>query len=465
MTSEKVTIEQIIQKLSETNIKNAARLNDLENKLEEILRNVGEQNKDTSTHLSSEIITLKNEMAGTIEAIQMQTRELHNTTITKLEESQQHWNHLAADMHDMKTELRKIVTAFTSNQARKSSNKDAIEEDSTASPMHRNSPTINECFDPLLSFKHSTSTNTHDENIFPRTPPFELATPTAHTIVIPPTSAIPMFHGKISENPRQFLIRIQEYTETVNHWNEKSLLNGISQFLRDTALEWYCQLRTSHRRPQTWTDFVALFLAQFNSPIRRARQEQEWRECKQRENETISEFVVRLRALWMEQKPKETEVDLVRHLLCKMRSDLLNMIGVSRCESLDEIIVEAQKIEEVLYQRSEQQRQQGIKHVSFRDGTPPASAHSPDNDIGLQTTSRHRPNASSQYSNYPTQPTTNQRYMQSNDQIVCYACGMNGHIKKNCPGQYNCYHQQPSRNYYSKNNGGAHAGRDHGAPM
>ncbi len=74
---------------------------------------------------------------------------------------------------------------------------------------------------------------------------------------------------------------MKEYAETVNHWNEQSLLNGISQFLRDTALEWYCQLRTSHRRPQTWTDFVAVFLNQFNSPLRRARQEQLWKNCKQ----------------------------------------------------------------------------------------------------------------------------------------------------------------------------------------
>ncbi|CAF3725396.1 unnamed protein product, partial [Rotaria sp. Silwood1] len=66
----------------------------------------------------------------------------------------------------------------------------------------------------------------------------------------------------------------------------------------------------SHRRPQTWTEFTDVFLAQFNSPVRRAKQEQEWHECKQKEDETINEFLVRLRALWKEQKPKETEADL-----------------------------------------------------------------------------------------------------------------------------------------------------------
>ena len=59
----------------------------------------------------------------------------------------------------------------------------------------------------------------------------------------------------------------------------------------------------------------------FIPPIRNARQEQEWYECKQHENETINEFLIRLRAIWTEQKPKETEVDLIRHLMCKMRND------------------------------------------------------------------------------------------------------------------------------------------------
>ena len=139
----------------------------------------------------------------------------------------------------------------------------------------------------------------------------------SHTVVIPPSSAIPVFSGKHSERPNQFLIRVQEYAETVHGWDHLTLLNGISQFLRDTALEWYCQFRISYRRPQSWSEFVDLFLSQFDCLIKSARQEQEWYECKQREDETINEFVVRLPALWVGQKPKETEVDLIRRLFCK----------------------------------------------------------------------------------------------------------------------------------------------------
>ena len=90
-----------------------------------------------------------------------------------------------------------------------------------------------------------------------------------HSIIVPPASAAPAFYGKHTESPTQFLIRVQEYAESVHAWDHTTLVNGISQFLRDSALEWYCQLRLSHRRPNTWTEFSDLFLAQFNSPVRK----------------------------------------------------------------------------------------------------------------------------------------------------------------------------------------------------
>ena len=161
--------------------------------------------------------------------------------------------------------------------------------------------------------------------------------------MIPTSAETPVFHGKHSESPAQFLIRIQEYVKLVRLCDSLILLNDISQFLRESALEWYCQLRLSHRQPETWeefTEFTELFLAQFNPPIRRARQEAEWYQCKQKKGETINEFLVRLYALWREQKPNETETNLVKHLLCRMRNDLLKLIRISRNASLNDIIVQ-----------------------------------------------------------------------------------------------------------------------------
>jgi hypothetical protein len=175
-------------------------------------------------------------------------------------------------------------------------------------------------------------------------------------ILTPPSTEAPLFHGKHSESPAQFLIHVQEYAKSGHLCDRLTLLNGISQFLRESALEWYCQLRFSPSRPTTWFEFKNAFLAQFNSPVRKARQKQEWHECKQKEKETINEFLVRLRALWREQKPKETESDLVKHLFCRMRNDLLNMLGIRRDASLEEVICEVQQIEEILYRRAKGER-------------------------------------------------------------------------------------------------------------
>ena len=94
-----------------------------------------------------------------------------------------------------------------------------------------------------------------------------------HTAVITPSSAIPVYSGKHSERPNQFLIPVQEYAETVHDWDYLILLNDISQFLRDTVLEWYCQVKISNHRPQIWNKFADLFRSQFDSPIQNARHE------------------------------------------------------------------------------------------------------------------------------------------------------------------------------------------------
>ena len=86
--------------------------------------------------------------------------------------------------------------------------------------------------------------------------------------------------------------------------------------------------------------------------------------------------MIRLRAIWFEQKKKETEVDFIEHLLCKMRSDLFTMMGVSPGASLDDIISEAEKVEEISYHRNEEQRlAECFKQTSFRNNTSDTHKH------------------------------------------------------------------------------------------
>jgi hypothetical protein len=261
-------------------------------------------------------------------------------------------------------------------------------------------------------------------------------------IILPPPAAIPVFHGRSTEGPWKFLIRVEEYTETVHMWTEDTLLRGISQFLKDTALDWYCQLRSCHSLPKTWREFKQVFLRQFNSPLRMAQQQQQWKQCKQGNEETINEFIVRLRALWVEQFPHETEQDLIKHLFCKMRPDILNIMGCPRNTSLQEIILEAQRVEEILYYRTKQQYD-GNKWSTN-------SNYFSDNMNNKNINSMNKNHDQSQrddqtYNN--TKNSTSYQQMQRNhtgqQKPSCYNCGKFNHKTRDC------WYQSGNNNNYS----------------
>ena len=276
---------------------------------------------------------------------------------------------------------------------------------------------------------------------------------TKNLIIVQPSSEAPVFYGKHSESPMQFLIRIQEYVKSVHLCDRLTLLNSISHFLRESALEWYYQLHMSRRRPQTWEEFTELFLAQFSPPIRRARQETEWHECRQKESETVNEFLVRLRALWMEQKPNETEADLVEHLLCRIRGDLFKRIRIFRNASLDKIIAEVGKIEDILYRRAmderlsnqlEQlslQKTENLPHRCYNEGylhttTPRLSSKY------LQNSSTVIP---SRQINNQIQRTIDTNKSQQLNSSICHSCTECRHFARSCPTQYNDYRQRRSK--------------------
>ena len=136
--------------------------------------------------------------------------------MSKLEQKHQELEQLTSSLRDMTTGIQKNCEAMTMKTSEKSDRNQLIEENIMMPHTQRNSSTVDELFNNDQSDRqHQTTT----------------------TIVIPSSSSILTFSGSIIENPHQFLIRVKEYTETINHWNYQYLLKGISQFLPDIALE------------------------------------------------------------------------------------------------------------------------------------------------------------------------------------------------------------------------------------
>ncbi|CAF1965211.1 unnamed protein product [Rotaria magnacalcarata] len=74
MASEKVTIEQAFQKLSEANNYSNARLNALETKLDEIHLNLIEQNKNMDMNVPIEIVNVQEKTINQLETIQKEQK-------------------------------------------------------------------------------------------------------------------------------------------------------------------------------------------------------------------------------------------------------------------------------------------------------------------------------------------------------------------------------------------------------
>lgn len=322
------------------------------NKIDRLEHQIDKMVREFKDYRQSHNETTKNElkaMSDRIDTIQSTTTTYFDETFDKHEENKQQlgrmYSQLSSSMNDILHKLGHTKDTGVVSSTQESN----TQHRTTATDWTPTSP-------PRSDHEHSATQMKLNLGPQPYQPIATTPVNLKHSIIIPPASAAPAFHGKNTESPTQFLIRVQEYAESVHSWDRNTLLSGISQFLRDAALEWYCQMRMTYRRPQTWSEFTEAFLSQYNSPVRRAKLEQQWHECRQREDETINEFVVRLRALWREQKPNETEVDLVKHLFCRMRNDLLNMVGTPRNISLDELLSEIQQIEEILFRRNKHQR-------------------------------------------------------------------------------------------------------------
>ena len=392
MTETKVPLDTVVKHLSDTLSQHDSAIRKIEQSIESV-----------RSQMDIQLNTIRQDTNQEFQALETKLTDLIASKDTA-------WTQVSDNIHSLNNGLQELKNLFMHHFNTQSP---ALDHPVTTTvpttiqtPVHTIPP-------PFVNTSLSTSYTV------PQTTP-QMST----TIVLPPTTTLPTFSGKPTERPRQFLLRVEEYARTINNWSRETLLRGISQFLKDDAFDWYCQLYHTNNVPTDWNQFVTRFLAQFHSPLRAAHQEQDWIDCKQQENEPINEFVVRLRSLWLEQKPDESESDFIKHLFCKMRPDLLNSMNFSLSSSVEAIISEAQKIEEILFLRSREQRQRDLLKGKPNTTTNYFNSSSP---VPTYTSNRFR--AFNRHG--PTHSSLSQQ--SSRTAITCWRCYEPGHYSTECP--------------------------------
>ena len=377
-------------------------------------RELGNINDSLSSHITSTTtqmnLQLTNIRENVSELVESQIEKIQAETKIIKEQNTSNWTNILKEIQEIKHSLTDARAINTIDERTQQSERDA-----SSPAMSHDASSI-----------HSHNVETNQTRI--------------QTILLPAATTAPIFHGKPSERPVQFLIRVEEYTETVHMWGEDMLLRGISQFLKDNALEWYCQLRRCQYLPRTWNELKQTFIKQFNSPIRIAQHKQQWKECRQNKDETINEFIIRLRALWVEQYPNESETELIKHLFCKMRPEILNVMGYARNTTLQETLAEAQRIEEILYYRAKQEAQANQTQMNY--------------NYNINNYTRNAYGQAQAYQNGKSQATYYERHNNQSERQrnKCLKCGRFSHQTRDCwyNNEYNNTHsQQPAT--YSKN--------------
>ena len=317
--TEKLSVEEAVQRIHDMCLANTQRLMELEKQFNQMLEDVAEKNEKMDRQLGK--------MERQISEIRM------GKTTPKLEDKHK-FDQIEQQSDKMTQPLHALI------------GEEQVEPEiihDTPKMMTKNHATSNR---PVLDIGEYSNYSKKVEPSYPRNHSKMTKSSTAmvQKPIVPPT-----FSSTYSESPNDFLIRLQKYAEAVDGWDQTTLLLGISQFLQDAALDWYRHLSASRRCPRIWSDFTSLFLSRFNPPLEIARRARYWHQCEQMDDETIDDFFFRLRRLWAEQKPEESESDFTEHLLCKIRNEIFEMMTVPPNPSTEDVLLEAQRVEEALY--------------------------------------------------------------------------------------------------------------------
>jgi hypothetical protein len=134
-----------------------------------------------------------------------------------------------------------------------------------------------------------------------------------------------------------------------NNWNEERQLILAPTFFRKTADSWYKNLAA---RPNDIDELKDMFLEQFRTPAKVL----EWRSsldlCRQKENETVSQYTARFRDIFEKLHPNENiEAHYLHQYIRGLKAEILRLGTVAAKTTINDAL-EAAKTAEVTLQYS-----------------------------------------------------------------------------------------------------------------
>jgi hypothetical protein len=240
---EKVSIEEAVKRLVDVDATNANRISKLEGQIDEMLKAFTDYREQNTNSTKNELQTMSEKMSERIESIQSMTVSFYEEVTSRYEENKQQldrmYSDMNANMNRIFSKLNQMTDSGTIPSTMMNNKEVKVEEQATEQNITKELPTMTTDSTPIVGHTFQTTPYLMEPEIKYETtaPPGLPLNGIKHSTIVPPSSAAPAFYGKHTESPTQFLIRVQEYEESVHSWDRATLVNGISQFLRDPALE------------------------------------------------------------------------------------------------------------------------------------------------------------------------------------------------------------------------------------
>ena len=214
MASEKVSVEEAVKRLMEVDAANASKINKLEGQIDEMLKVFNEYREQNANSTRAEFQT----MSERIESVQSLTASYFDEAASKYEESKRMYADMNTNMNCILNKLDHITGSGITSSIDMQNNAAKREEYENGRPS---TSTINTNLGyPLPTTTYpTTSTSGHISQTIPYFMEPEVKQEAAiqstfplknikHSIIVPPSSAAPAFHGQHSQSPTQFLIRV-----------------------------------------------------------------------------------------------------------------------------------------------------------------------------------------------------------------------------------------------------------------